>query len=121
MTKTSKTKLAACTLFTDRSRSHRNPQVNVSNAMRLQLLIMITEFGLSCYQTARILNLPYTNAKVIYRTFREEKRIASLRNFAKTPSWRDELHFLRQNFDFTRAEASKKIARALKSDLLTTT
>ena len=45
--------------------------------MRLEILVLITEFGLSCYQAARVLNLPYTNAKVIYRTFREENRVTS--------------------------------------------
>ena len=45
--------------------------------MRLEILILITEFGLSCYQAARVLNLPYTNAKVIYRVFREENRVIS--------------------------------------------
>ena len=45
--------------------------------MRLQILILITEFGLSCYMAARVLNLPYTNAKVIYRVFRDENRVTS--------------------------------------------
>ena len=56
---------------------------------------MITEFGLSCYQTAKILNLPYTNAKVIYRVFREEKRIISYsRNITKTPNGNEDYQLL---------------------------
>ena len=41
----------------------------------LKMLLLITEFGLSCYMAAKVLDLPYTNAKVIYRVFREERRI----------------------------------------------
>ena len=44
-------------------KKQRSPQVYVSNAMRLEILILITEYGLSCYQAARVLGLPYTNAK----------------------------------------------------------
>ena len=55
----------------------RKPQIYVNDEMRFEILILITEFGLSCYQAARVLKLPYTNAKVIYRVFRENKRITS--------------------------------------------
>ena len=55
----------------------RRPQIYVNDEMRFEILILITEFGLSCYQAARVLKLPYTNAKVIYRVFRENKRITS--------------------------------------------
>ena len=58
-------------------RRPRKEQVYVTNAMRFEILILITEFGLSCYQAARVLNLPYTNAKVIYRVYREENRVTS--------------------------------------------
>ena len=43
--------------------------------MRLEILILITEFGLSCYQAAKVLDIPYTNAKLIYRVFRDDNRI----------------------------------------------
>ena len=67
------------------------------------MLLMITEFGLSCYQTAKILNLPYTNAKVIYRVFREEKRISSYsRNLTKAPTFREEFQFLNENYTLLR-------------------
>ena len=54
------------------------PYVFVTNAMRLELLIVIIEFGLSCYLASKILSLPYTNAKGIYRAYREENRVTSL-------------------------------------------
>ena len=47
----------------------------ISNEMRLTLILLITEFGLSCYQAAKILEVPYTNAKVIYRVFRKDNRL----------------------------------------------
>ena len=69
-------------IFTPKKiRKERKPQVYVNDAMRLEILVLITEFGLSCYQAARVLNLPYTNAKVIYRVFREEKRVTSNSRF----------------------------------------
>ena len=55
----------------------RSGQVTITNAKRIEILILITEFGLSCYQAARVLDLPYTNAKLIYRVFRDEKRVVS--------------------------------------------
>ena len=39
------------------------------------MLLMIPEFGVSCYMAAKVLEMPYTNAKVIYRVFRLDKRI----------------------------------------------
>ena len=62
---------------TKKIRKTRKAQVYISNALRLEILIMITQFGLSCYQAARVLKVPYTNAKVIYRVYREEKRVFS--------------------------------------------
>ena len=57
------------------TRKVRKPMTYVSDNMRLKMLLLITEFGLSCYMAAKVLDLPYTNAKVIYRVFREERRI----------------------------------------------
>ena len=100
-------------------RKARRPQVYVTDNMRLQLLLMITEFGLSCYQTAKILNLPYTNAKVIYRVFREEKRIISYsRNISKAPTFREDYQLL-QNYPMLRQDALVKLGKALKTELLT--
>ena len=88
--------------------------------MRLQLLLMITEFGLSCYLTAKILNLPYTNAKVIYRVFREENRIISYTwkawNSNDVP--RGEIE-LRKSYPYLRQEALIKLANVLETGLLT--
>ena len=42
----------------------------LSDMVRLELLLMITEFKMSCYLSAKILDLPYTNSKVIYRVFK---------------------------------------------------
>ena len=58
-------------IFPKKARKARSPQFCVTNALRLEILILVTEFGLSCYAAARVLNLPYTNAKVIYRVYRE--------------------------------------------------
>ena len=49
----------------------------VDNSKRIILLVLITEFSLSCYQAAKVLNIPYTNAKVIYKVFRSENRVIS--------------------------------------------
>ena len=48
---------------------------SVNDHLWLKLILLITEFKLSCYMAAKVLNLPYTNAKVIYRVFRSDKRI----------------------------------------------
>lgn len=34
---------------------------------------MIATFGLTCYQAAKIQDIPYTNAKVIYRAYKLKK------------------------------------------------
>ena len=57
----------------------------LSDMVRLELLLMITEFKLSCYLSAKILNLPYTNSKVIYRVFKQENRIRSHSRGSKKP------------------------------------
>ena len=44
---------------------------------RLKLILLISEEKLSCFSSARKLNIPYTNAKVIYKIFREEGRIVA--------------------------------------------
>ena len=76
---------------TPKIRYVRRQQVYVNDNMRLQLLLMINDFGLSCYQTAKVLNMPYTNCKVIYRVFREEKRIFSCsRSFPKADGHKED-------------------------------
>ena len=61
--------------LTRRKQRSRKPMMYVSDKMRLKMLLLITEFGLSCYMAAKVLEMPYTNAKVIYRVFRMDKRI----------------------------------------------
>ena len=73
----SDTNLSEEVMFPRQPKKPRKAQVYVDNAMRLEILILITEYGLSCYLAARVLGLPYTNAKVIYRVYREENRVTS--------------------------------------------
>ena len=85
--------------------------------MRLEILILITEFGLSCYQAARVLNLPYTNAKVIYRIFREENRVTS-NSKGKNPYGLSE-SFLVSHAYIMRQDALRKLDIALKNGSMT--
>ena len=41
----------------------RKPNTYVSDQSRLIMLILIKKYGLSCYLAARILDIPYENAK----------------------------------------------------------
>ena len=43
----------------------------------MQLLIAVTELGLTCYQAAKILQVPYSNAKCILRQYKLERRMIS--------------------------------------------
>ena len=45
----------------------------VPNEKRLKLVALIATFGLTCYQAAKIQDIPYTNAKVIYRAYKLKK------------------------------------------------
>ena len=63
--------------------------------------------------------MPYTNAKVIYRIFREEKRIISYtKNLTRNPALKED-YLLLQNYEMLREDASIKLAKALTTDLLT--
>ena len=63
--------------------------------------------------------MPYTNAKVIYRVFREEKRIISYsKNITKEPTVREDYQLL-QNYPMLRQDALIKLAKALNTELLT--
>ena len=55
--------------------SNRCRVTQVTDEMRLTLILLITEFGLSCYLAAKVLGIPYTNAKVIYRVYKKEDRV----------------------------------------------
>ena len=45
----------------------------VPSDKRFKLVALIATFGLTCYQAAKIQDIPYTNAKVIYRAYRLKK------------------------------------------------
>jgi len=49
--------------------------VHISDLQRLKLVLMISEYGLTCYKAAKLIQIPYTNAKVIYRKFKKENRV----------------------------------------------
>ena len=48
---------------------------SVSDIDRVKLVILITEHKYTCFAAAKKLAIPYTNAKVIFRTFRIEGRV----------------------------------------------
>lgn len=48
---------------------------SVSDLDRVKLVILITEHKLTCFAASKKLDIPYTNAKVIFRTFRVEGRV----------------------------------------------
>ena len=51
----------------------KRPYMIVPSDKRLKLVAMIATFGLTCYQAAKIQDIPYTNAKVIYRAYKLNK------------------------------------------------
>ena len=53
----------------------RRQNIYISDKSRLIMLILIKKYSLSCYLAARILDIPYENAKQIYRGLRKENRI----------------------------------------------
>ena len=97
----------------------RRPQVYVNDKQRLQLAIMITDFKLSCYQASKVLKLPYTNAKVICRLYRTEKRVTSLINKDKKSHKDRDEEFVDANYSILRDDAQIKIANVLDTSLLT--
>ena len=103
-----------------KARKQRKSQYYVDNAMRMELLILITEYGLSCYLAARVLCLPYTNAKVIYRVFREEDRVTSnARIRMKNLCYGTTGTFLLKNSAILRDNAERKLVLALQSTQMT--
>ena len=88
--------------------------------MRLEILILITEYGLSCYLAARVLGLPYTNAKVIYRVYREENRVTSnARIRMKNLCYGTTGTFLLKSSNILRENAQRKLVFALNSNQMT--
>ena len=88
--------------------------------MRLEILILITEFGLSCYQAAKVLDLPYTNAKLIYRVFRDENRIISAKQrFVKGVPQELSDMFMLKNAYLMRRNAVRKLFAAMTNGSMT--
>ena len=103
-----------------RIKKQRKEQFYVTNDMRLGLVILITEFGLSCYLAAKVLNVPYTNAKVIYRVFREENRVISHSLKSKSRYGLPET-FLMQHSHLIRKNVKMKLKAALNDGIMTET
>ena len=85
---------------------------------RLELLIMITEFGISAYLAARILGLPYPEAKMIYRIFKRENRIRSHFRKPRFLAYYDAAHAL-SNCLTVKNTCLRKLKSALNCDFLT--
>ena len=47
----------------------------VSDEDRLKMVLLIKKFGMSCRKAAKVMNIPYNNAKVIYQIYSRENRI----------------------------------------------
>ena len=50
----------------------------MSDEDRLKMILLIKTFGMSCHKAAKVLNIPYNNAKVIYRIYTKENRIKQI-------------------------------------------
>ena len=90
----------------------RRPAIYINNFIRIELLILITECGLSCYAAAQILKIPYTNAKVIYRVFRVENRVMATSNIRKKSANMNGDQILKKA-TMMRTSAYKKLIEAL--------
>ena len=61
---------------TDRSDSFNKRKYDtISDEDRLKLILLIKDFGMSCHKASKVLDIAYNNAKVIYRIYKNEKRI----------------------------------------------
>ena len=99
----------------------RHQVTNVTDHMRLTLILLITEFGLSCYLAAKVLKIPYTNAKVIYRVYKKEDRVVQnsrspLGNHNFIPS---QQKLLSSSLDTSRSLGKTKLSEALQTSLFT--
>ena len=101
-----------------KERKPRKQQVYISNVQRLEILILITEFHLSCYQAARVLDIPYTNAKVIYRVYRVEKRVTSNAGFRRKEDFTVNGEYLLKNSILMRKNAFVKLQDALRRGVM---
>ena len=55
-----------------RAKKSQRSYTTISDEQRLRLLILIRDFGLSCYQASKLEQIPYNNAKVIYRAYKND-------------------------------------------------
>ena len=93
----------------------RQKVTNVTDEMRLTLILLISEFSLSCYLAAKVLEIPYTNAKVIYRIFKKENRVVQNSrnpqgNHNFLPS---QVYLLNNSLDALRIYSRQKLIEAL--------
>ena len=47
------------------------------NEKRIQLIIAIQDFRLNCLQASKMLDIPYINAMIIYRTYKSDNKVVS--------------------------------------------
>lgn len=96
----------------------RRPVTYVSDRSRLMMLILITKYGLSCYLAARVLSIPYENAKQIYRGFRRENRIIWNLYNPLGPSDNYNMMMLSQ-INLLQEQAKRLLMESLKTDQFT--
>ena len=102
-----------------KERKPRKQQIYITNVQRIEILILITEFHLSCYQAARVLNIPYTNAKVIYRVYRVENRVTSNAGSRTREDYSINGEYLLKNSSLMRKNAFRKLQDALRRGVMT--
>ena len=60
-----------------KAQKSKRPYIIVPNEKRIQLIIAIQEFRLNCLQASKMLDIPYINAMIIYRTYKSDNKIVS--------------------------------------------
>ena len=96
----------------------RKPNIYVSDRSRLIMLILINKYDLSCYLAARVLKIPYENAKQIYRGFRKEKRIV-WNTYSAFRSAEDHNMFMLSQMGQLQLEAKHILINSMKTDMFT--
>ena len=85
--------------------------------MRLMMLLMITHYGLSCYMAAKVLKMPYENAKMIYRCFRNENRVIwNLYNPTGSEFLQNHSYVMMTRLVDLKVETRRRLSQALSSD-----
>ena len=97
--------------------SGRKPVNNISDNMRLMMLLMITHYGLSCYMAAKVLKMPYENAKMIYRCFRNENRVIwNLYNPTGSEFQQNRSYVMMTRLVHLKVETKHRLCQALASE-----